>query len=142
MNLLQYLLVGGSAFQDVRTLLQDLEWDEASHVHGVLPYTLADVIAHLAVTQRASLDLASGRRESWPEDQPVWPGSALSEADFKAHLTELELGLLQAQALAQDPSARAREILTDLAAHSAYHWGQVALLRRLAGKLPVPARQD
>ncbi|GGK32793.1 hypothetical protein GCM10008955_28450 [Deinococcus malanensis] len=142
MNLLQYLLLGGTAFRDVRTLLQDLGWDEASHVHDGLPYTLADVIAHLAMTQRTSLDLTSGRRESWPEDQPVWPVSALNEADFKAHLIELELGLLQAQALAQDPSGRAREILMDLAAHSAYHWGQVALLRRLGGKLPEPAHQD
>lgn len=140
MNLLQYLLLGGSAFRDVRTLVQDLEWDEASRTLEGVPYTLADVVAHLAVTQRASLDLASGRRDSWPEDQPVWPVSALDESEFRAHLIELELGLLQAQALAQDPSQRAREILMDLAAHSAYHWGQVALIRRLAGTLPAPAQ--
>lgn len=140
MNLLQYLLLGGSGFRDVRTLVQDLEWDEASRTFGGLPYTLADLIVHLAVTQRASLDLASGRSESWPEDLPVWPVSPMDESQFRAHLIELELGLLQAQALAQDPSERAREILIDLAAHSAYHWGQVAVLRRLAGTLPDSAR--
>lgn len=131
MNLLQSAL-GGVTFVAPETLLNGLNAQQAARAVAGVPYTLAGVLAHLAVTQRASLDLASGRAEAWPPDLDVWP-EVKDEAEFGRVLTELRLGLAEARALAERPSERARDVLTDLAAHSAYHWGQVALLRRLAG---------
>lgn len=133
MNLLQASLAGGAAFREPSQLLSGLTLAVASRAVPGVPYTLADVLAHLAVTGRASLDLASGGRQTWPEGLDVWPDAPATEEDFRRLVDDLTLGLAEAQVLAGDPSSRARDVLTDLAAHNAYHWGQVALLRRLLG---------
>lgn len=130
MNILQSALGGGVTFVAPESLLEGLEPEAAARGVPGAPYTLAQLLAHLAVTQRASLDLASGRAEAWPQQLDVWP-DVTDAAAFERTLTELRLGLAEARALAERPSERARDVLTDLAAHSAYHWGQVALLRRM-----------
>ena len=135
MNILQAALGGGVSFAAPDRLLSDLTFGEASRPVPGVPHTLAQLLAHLAVTQRASLDLAAGRTQGWPEGLEVWP-EVPDEGDFGAYLTDLRLGLAEAQALAAAPSDRARDVLTDLAAHSAYHWGQVALSRRVLGGWP------
>ena len=131
MHLLQASLTGGAAFREGDALLGDLTYDEARH--PAVPHTLAELIAHLRVTTRASLDLVTGQAQEWPDDLDVWPAPPATEAEFDALLTDLRLMLAEASALARDPSSRARDVLTDLAVHNAYHWGQVALLRRQAG---------
>ncbi|MDR6217704.1 damage-inducible protein DinB [Deinococcus soli (ex Cha et al. 2016)] len=138
MNVLHYALAGGAAFRTPGDLLRGLTLDEATCAVPGLPYTLGDLLAHLQVTQRTSLDLATGRADRWPDGLDVWPASPASGADLTALLGDIQAGLAEAQALAADPSSRARDVLTDLAAHSAYHWGQVALIRRLHGTLPEP----
>lgn len=135
MNILQAALGGGAIFPDPETLLRGLTFGTATRTLPGVPYTLADLLAHLAVTQRASLDLASGKVEAWPEGLNLWPDLPNARA-LDGCLTELRLGLAEARALAGQPSERARDLLTDLAAHSAYHWGQVALLRRVLGEWP------
>lgn len=135
MNLLQSALGGGGTFAEPQHLLDGVTFRIATRTVAGVPYTLAGLIAHLAVTQRTSLDLASGQAEGWPQDLDVWP-DVPDEGTFNTFLLDLRVGLAQAQALAGDPSSRARDILTDLAAHSAYHWGQVALLRRVLGEWP------
>jgi hypothetical protein len=138
-NLLQHSLLGGTSFRSVAELLGGLDWNEAARKTPGVPYTLAGVVYHLAVTQRASLDLATGRAQAWPTALSVWPDQPPTRAEFEALLDDLQAGLAEAQVLAEDPSTRAREVLADLAVHSAYHWGQVALLRRLYGTLPGSA---
>lgn len=139
MNLLQASLTGGAAFREPSQLLGGLSFEVASRRVPGVPYTLAGLLSHLAVTTRASLDLASGRAAQWPEELDVWPEPPVTEAGFRHLLDELALSIGEAGALAADPSARARDVLTDLAAHSAYHWGQVALLRRILGDWPGEA---
>ncbi|WP_309573252.1 damage-inducible protein DinB [Deinococcus sp.] len=119
-------------------LLSGLNWHEAARKTPGVPYTLAALVYHLSVTQRASLDLASGRATAWPVALSVWPDHSPTRAEFEECLGDLRAGLAEAQVLAEDPSVRSREVLADLAVHSAYHWGQVALLRRLYGTLPLP----
>lgn len=131
-NILQAALGGGAIFPDPETLLGGLTFETATRTIPGVPYTLADLLAHLWVTQRVSLDLASGRVEAWPDGLDLWPELPGAEA-LEACLTDLRLGLAEAHALAERPSERARDLLTDLAAHSAYHWGQVALLHRVLG---------
>ncbi|MCD0163703.1 damage-inducible protein DinB, partial [Deinococcus sp. 6YEL10] len=72
-TLLQLSLLGGASFREVTQLLGGLTWAEASAAHPALPRTLAEVIWHLSVTQRASLNIASGRADGWPDDLNVWP---------------------------------------------------------------------
>ncbi|WP_216317563.1 DinB family protein [Deinococcus aestuarii] len=136
MNLLQASLAGGAAFREPSQLLDGLTFEVASRPVPGVPYTLVALLAHLAVTTRASLDLASGRTQAWPEGLDVWPDPPVTEAAWRHLMDELTLELAEAQALGGDPSERARDVLTDLAAHNAYHWGQVALLRRVLGDWP------
>lgn len=131
MNLLQASLTGGAAFREVDALLSGLTLAQASQPAG--PYTLAELLSHLRVTMRASLDLVTAQAQEWPQDLDVWPLPPVQESEWDALLGDLRLMLAEASALAGDPSSRARDLLTDLAVHNAYHWGQVALLRRQAG---------
>ena len=128
LNLLQVSLTGGAAFREVDALLSGLTLAEAAQ--PAAPHTLAELLAHLHATMRPSLDLVTGQAQEWPEGLDVWPAPPTTEAEFSALLGDLRLMLAEAEALAGDPSSRARDVLTDLAVHNAYHWGQVALLRR------------
>ena len=131
MNLLQLSLTGGAAFREVDALLSGLTLAQASQPGT--PYTLAELLTHLRVTMRASLDLVTGQAQEWPEGLDVWPLPPVQDSEWAELLSDLRLMLAEASALAGDPSSRARDLLTDLAVHNAYHWGQVALLRRQAG---------
>jgi hypothetical protein len=143
MNLLQASLAGGAAFRDVDDLLADLDFAAATRLLPSAPYTVAGLLAHLRLTLRLSLDIAAGRAGGWPEDLDLWPAAPTDEAAFQGLLLDLRLLLAEAGALAAGPSGQAREVLTDLAVHNAYHWGQVALLRRMDGaELGRPAAGD
>ena len=86
MNVLHYALAGGAAFRTPGDLLRGLTLDEATCAVPGLPYTLGDLLAHLQVTQRTSLDLATGRADRWPDGLDVWPASPASGADLTALL--------------------------------------------------------
>lgn len=133
MNLLQSTLLGGAAFRDVGALLAGLTYPEAAQTLPGAPYSVAELLEHLRVTMRVSLDLASGKLSGWPDGLDVWPAPPSEEAAFEALLGDIHLMLAEANMLAGDPSAASRDILTDLAVHNAYHWGQVALLRQQQG---------
>ncbi|ANE43635.1 hypothetical protein [Deinococcus puniceus] len=133
MNLLQASLGGSAAFREPEYILKELTFEGATKLVPGLPYTISDVLHHLNVTMRASLDLASGRATGWPEGLEVWPGTPPTAEQLAQTRLEIALALAEAVMLAEDPSERARDILTDLAVHNAYHWGQVALIRRLHG---------
>lgn len=141
MNLLQASLLGGAAFRDVQQLLDGLTLKQASTLLPAAPYTLGQLLTHLHVTMRVSLDLVTGKAQVWPEDLDTWPAAPHSQAELAALLTDLNLMLAEVKLLAEDPSSRARDILTDLAVHNAYHWGQVALLRQQLGAT-FPAADD
>lgn len=133
MNLLQASLGGSAAFREPDYILENLKYEVAAKRVPGLPYSIADLLHHLNATMRASLNLASGRASDWPEGLEVWPDTPPTAEQLAQIRLELSLALAEAVMLAEDPSERAREILTDLAVHNAYHWGQVALIRRLHG---------
>jgi len=133
MNLLQASLGGSAAFREPDYLLEHLTYAGATKNVPGLPYTIADVLHHIRATMRASLNLASGRASAWPEGLEVWPDTPPTAEEFAQIRLDIGLALAEAVMLADDPSERAREILTDLAVHNAYHWGQVVLIRRLHG---------
>lgn len=114
-------------------MLAGLSYAQANQTLPGAPYSIAELLVHLQVTMRVSLDLISGKIAGWPEGLDVWPDPPAHEEDFAALLSDLKLMLAESNMLANDPSAAARDILTDLAVHNAYHWGQVALLRQQQG---------
>ncbi len=132
-TLLQLSLGGGAAFREVAGLLRGLTLAEAQAEFPGVPYALADLLAHLHATTRVSLDLSSGKIAAWPEELDIWPDGPDTQAALDGLLGDLHLMLAEAQMLAADPSSAARDLLTDLAVHNAYHWGQVAVLRRQQG---------
>ncbi len=131
MNLLQASLGGSAAFREPDHPLEHLTYEVAAKSVPGLPYTIADVLHHISATMRASLSLASGGASGWPQDLEVWPDMPPTAEQLAQLRLEIALALAEAVMLAEDPSQRAQEILTDLAVHNAYHWGQVALMRRL-----------
>lgn len=142
--MLEWLLSGHWEYAGPAAILAGLPGAEACRRVEGLPYSIAQLVAHLNWWQQARLDLAQGGE--LPDFQPGrddWP--AVSVEDWPA-LVEAFLGSGTAiAALATDPAALKRQVFADYcvgdmlvshASHNAYHLGQVALLRRLLGCWP------
>jgi uncharacterized damage-inducible protein DinB len=113
-----------------------------------LPYSAWQLVEHLRITQRDILDFcrdADYREMKWPDD--YWPAEAVppGEAAWQESIRRYrdDRGALQGLAtdLSVDLDARiphgtgqtcARELVL-VVDHSAYHVGQIVLLRRLLG---------
>ncbi|WP_291425515.1 hypothetical protein [Deinococcus sp.] len=123
-TLLQLSLSGGAAFREVPGLLRGLTLAEAQAEFLGVPYALADLLAHLHATTRVSLDPSRGKTARWPEELVIWPDGPGTHAALDGLLGDSHLMLTESQMLAADPSSAARDILTDLAVHHAYHWSR------------------
>ena len=113
-----------------------------------LPYSLWQLVEHLRITQHDILDFCRNpayREMKWPDD--YWPRSAAppSAAAWTASLREFRRDRAALQMLAADPDVTLeaaiphgsgqtylRELIL-VADHSAYHVGQLVLVRRLLG---------
>jgi uncharacterized damage-inducible protein DinB len=113
-----------------------------------VPYSAWQMVEHLRITQRDILDFctdAKYQEKKWPDD--YWPSSASpsSEAAWDESIRAFKTDRQALQKLAADPGidleARIphgdgqtymRELVLVID-HSAYHVGQLVLLRRLLG---------
>lgn len=129
--MLQVALAGGGAFREVSQILSGLTFRTATRSLPGAAHTIYDLLWHAELSQRL-LEHASGGSVDWQAVEAWWPPE-VSEEEWARVLRDFQVGLAQAQLLAADPSERARDALTDLATHSAYHLGQVVQLRRLLG---------
>jgi uncharacterized damage-inducible protein DinB len=143
---LRKLLAWGDAHVDYDRAVADL----APALRGVrpsgLPYSAWELLEHLRITQHDILDFARNPHYtelSWPED--YWPSSAEPPDE---HAWERSVAAFRAdrealQSLASDPEidlfakiphgqgqTYLRELLL-VADHSAYHVGQLVVVRRL-----------
>ena len=134
--MLQAALAGGASFREVPEMLAALSCQTATVRVAPLPHNIFELLWHVELVQKQLLGEASGADVDW-QDQAAWWPEEESEAEFARVLRDLSANLAHAQLLAEDPSARARDALTDLAAHGAYHWGQVVTLRQLLGDWPA-----
>lgn len=130
--MLQLTLTGGGAFREVSEILRGLTFGTATRSVPGAPHTIYDLLWHAQRSQTLLLEHASGGAVDWEAVESWWPPT-VSEGEWARVLREFELGLAHARLLAEDPSDRARDALTDLAVHNAYHLGQVVQLRRLLG---------
>lgn len=133
--MLQAALGGGASFREVSEILAGLSYQTATQKVPPLPHSIFELLWHVEFVQKQLLGDATGADVDWEAQATWWPGEA-SEAEWDRALRDLSVNLAHAQLLAEDPSARARDALTDLATHDAYHWGQVVTLRQLLGDWP------
>jgi hypothetical protein len=144
------LLRGGQAHVTFDDALKDLPADLRGTVPPKLPYSAWQLLEHLRITQRDILNFSAPptggyQPLEWPEDywpkSPLPPGPRAWDQSIAAIRTDLE----HFEALIQNPGADLfkpfrwgdgqnllREALL-IADHTAYHLGELVVLRRLLG---------
>ena len=146
------LLGRALAWQDAHATFDDAVADIPVDLRGTrpanLPYSAWELLEHLRITQRDILDFcvdADYQEMKWPDD--YWPPSPAPESDaawqgsIRAFVADR--GALQKLAAdasvdldAKIPHGSGQTILRELVLvidHSAYHVGQLVLVRRLLG---------
>jgi len=144
------LLKGGQAHADFETVIKDFSAEHYGTVPLNLPYSAWQILEHLRITQRDILNFSAPptggyQPLEWPAD--YWPKSpappapeswgntiAAIRADlklFEALLTRPEVDLYKPFRWG-DGQNLLREALL-IAAHNAYHLGELIVIRRLLG---------
>lgn len=142
------LLRGGQAFRPREELLEGITLQEAGEKVKELPYTIWQLLDHLRFAQHDILDFCRNpayKEPAWPDD--YWPketapaDQATLDTTLKALSDDLEelVGLVQDpnnDLFAPIPHGNGQTLLREamlVAEHSAYHLGEIVVLRRLLG---------
>lgn len=140
------MLTGGGAFLLPQRLLGDLTDAQALAVPPGSLYSIAQVVAHIHFWQERGIALARGANLPRPahlDDTFPVPQAGEWDALRAAFLNGLDVC---AQVAAEksgetSPDRDDRDIAYDLAEcpalHSAYHYGQIAMLRQIQGLWPL-----
>jgi hypothetical protein len=157
MNELEQVLIGDSAAAPPAHILEGIESELAHRVTVGAPHTIYQELWHITFWQRVTLDWVTGvetpfpahpsagfpevsQRESWDQlCQRFFQGNrqaALVAVDEK----RLEQ-LVRCPSRLGNPVRimSVREQLESLAAHNAYHFGRIVLLRQLSQAWPPPS---
>jgi uncharacterized damage-inducible protein DinB len=147
-NQLLALLKGGQAHATFEDAIKDLPAELRDKTPEGLPYSAWQILEHLRITQRDILDFSKNQDGSykeldWPRD--YWPKSATPPStdawkqsvsafsqDLKAFEVLVKEGDL-AQPFAWDESKNLLREALLLADHTAYHLGELIVIRRLLG---------
>jgi uncharacterized damage-inducible protein DinB len=146
------LLGSALAWQDAHATFDDAVKDIPADVRGKvpahLPYSAWQLLEHLRITQRDILDFcvdSDYEEMKWPDD--YWPSSAAPSSDqaWDDSIAAYKKDRKALQELAADssrdldakiPHGSGQTYLRELVLvidHTAYHVGQLVLLRRLLG---------
>ncbi len=133
-------------FASAERLLRGLSGEQAVTVPPGLPYSIAAILAHMNANVQFNLDLIrspdpvtfKNPYKNWPTvTSKMWPELV---AEFLAGTTELgrvareELGRILYPSVGEEPAwTVGYKLAASVAKHNAYHFGQIALLRRLVG---------
>ncbi len=156
MNELQQAIIGDSAAAPPDRILEGLTTELANRSIAGAPHTIYQELWHIAFWQQMTLDWVNGVETAFPVDPSLgFPGSAEHE-DWDQLRRRFFLSNQEAAAVAGDkerldqlvhcPSRPGnpvrimsiREQLESLAAHNAYHFGRIVLLRQLFAAWPPP----
>lgn len=139
------LLQGGSAHAPLREAVADVPADKINSRAPGIPYSLWDLAEHMRLTQYDILDFIRNpdyESRKWPDE--YWPpkDKKANEAAWNETIDQFEDDLAALQAIVRDPKTDftaplphaptytiLREILL-AADHTAYHTGQIVVLRR------------
>jgi uncharacterized damage-inducible protein DinB len=156
MNELEQTLIGDSAAAPPAHILEGMESDLAHRLIQGAPHTIYQELWHITFWQQVTLDWVSGVETPFPTHPSVgFPAG--EDEPWDEVCQRFFHGNQQAAALASDekmlersircPSRpgnpvrvmSVREQLESLAAHNAYHFGRIVLLRQLCGAWPPPS---
>jgi uncharacterized damage-inducible protein DinB len=157
MNELAQALIGDSAAAPPAHILEALPAELAHRAIAGAPHTIYQELWHIAFWQQVTLDWVSGIETPFP----THPGAGFPKAGEHETWDQLRQRFLntnqQAAGFANNeekleqsircPSRpgnpvrimSVREQLESLAAHNAYHFGRIVLLRQLCGAWPPPS---
>jgi uncharacterized damage-inducible protein DinB len=159
MNELAQALIGDSAAAPPSHILEGIAEELAHRSLQFAPHTIYEELWHITFWQQVTLDWVRGTETPFPADPSAgFPskGDTESETWDRLRLRFFE-GLQQAASAAADeirhdhpvrcPSRPGqpvrimtiREQLESLAAHNAYHFGRIVLLRQLFQAWPPPS---
>jgi uncharacterized damage-inducible protein DinB len=156
MNELQQALVGDSAAAPPSHILEGLASDLAHRAIEGAPHTIYQELWHIAFWQQITLDWVNGietpfpahpsdgfpanRSEPWDQLCRRFLFGSQQAADVAGDEKRLEQSV-RCPSRPGNPVRlmSVREQLESLAAHNAYHFGRIVLLRQLCGAWPPPS---
>jgi uncharacterized damage-inducible protein DinB len=156
MNELQQALIGDSAAAAPNQILEGLANDLALRTIAGAPHTIYQELWHVTFWQQVTLDWVNGIETPFPQSPSAGfpPEDSLARESWEQLCRRFFAGNHEAAAVAGDearlpqpvrcPSRPGqpvrimsiREQLESLAAHNAYHFGRIVLLRQLLGAWP------
>jgi uncharacterized damage-inducible protein DinB len=159
MNELAQALTADSAHAAPDHILEALTDELASLAVSGAPHTIYQELWHMAFWQQITFDWISGIETPYPvKTSDAFPSDLQSSSESWPQLCSRFLeGAQRAAAIAGDPARSAavvrcpsrpgspvrlmtvQEQLISLAAHNAYHFGRIVLLRQLLGLWPPPS---
>jgi uncharacterized damage-inducible protein DinB len=159
MNELERALTGDSAHAAPSHILEGLDHAIVHREIPGAPHTIYQELWHIVFWLRNSLNWIEGIETPYPASPAdAFPGNAEAASESWDHLCLRFTGEIQQAAaitrdtarLGQDvrcpspPGSQARtmtvlEQLESMAAHNAYHFGRIVLLRQLCGAWPPPS---
>jgi uncharacterized damage-inducible protein DinB len=156
MNELQQALIGDSAAAPPAHILEGLPSDLAQRAIQGAPHTIYQELWHIAFWQQVTLDWVNGIETPFPvHSSDGFPPDGSESWDqlrsrfFQgnqqaAHMAGDEKRLEQSVRCPSRPGnpvriMTVREQLESLAAHNAYHFGRIVLLRQLLKAWPPPS---
>jgi uncharacterized damage-inducible protein DinB len=147
-NQLTKLLQGGIAYQPIGDLFKGITAEEAGKTVPKLPYTIWRLLEHMRLTLNDILEFCRNtdyKYLTWPDN--YWPkeDTPADQSELDKCIQEIKAGIETMIQLIQDPAndlyqpfahgegqTLLREALL-VAEHTAYHTGEVIVLRRLLG---------
>jgi uncharacterized damage-inducible protein DinB len=144
-NSLQSIINSSGAFAKPINIIQTIPFDKVTLRPENVSHSLYEELWHIDYWLRFSLALIGGENpvmpahsaDSFPSDN-----DSLSEADWQTLVTGVLEGLDKLAALSQDETELVRQFNAEktvqdeviiIAAHNAYHFGRMVLLRQLLG---------
>lgn len=162
MNELERVLIADSAAAPAVNILEDLDDDLAHMEIAGVPRTIYEELWHIAFWQQITLEWIGGIETPYPEhDSAGFPAQEqIKNESWEALRLRFFAGLESAAAAVRDSARLERVIrcpsapgkpertmtvrgqLESLAAHNAYHFGRMVLMRQIAGAWPPPSGGD
>jgi hypothetical protein len=141
-----FLLNGGGAHASFDDVIRDFPADLRGKKHRATPYSAWQLLEHVRLAQADILDFCvnPGYREpSWPAG--YWPKAAIPESDlawehsirhYRRDLAKIEEVVRSRDLFEKIPWGSGQTYLREallVADHTAYHLGEMVVLRRLLG---------
>ena len=145
------MLTGGGEFVPPERLLGDLTEAQALAVPPGSPYSIAVLVAHMHFWQERNIEKACGLKAPRPEhlddtfsivQAGAWPSLRENFLDGLEVCAKIAGELGERTSPDRAETSIAYDLAMCPALHSAYHYGQIAMLRQIQGLWPPAGGDD